>query len=393
MKRVNRFFANGKIKACGFRSICLFLVCMCGISCNNSGNGGGTDNPPSQTCAEFIKTVTVTAQEQSADVEWGSCEGNTYRMSIGYVDNHKKDRTITIPVSQPGTHKISDILLGGATVVRIGVALDNTDSSQSVFNVTPAIGATLKVGTFNIRTANSDMASWTQGRKNLVCKIISDNGFDVCGINEAVAVQLSDLATLLPDYGCYSMNRGDGEHVAVLYRKSRIELVESGGFWLSETPDKESLGWGASYKRVCIRTKFKAKDTGREFCCYTTHLEHKKASEQIRVNSVNLIFQRMAADLKNEVPTFLMGDMNSEPSWLCITTLKSKLHYAKTCAFRSSGPEYTFHDFGTASICYDYIFINGPIGVTEYKVITDRPNGEYASDHYPVVTTVSLMQK
>ena len=41
-----------------------------------------------------------------------------------------------------------------------------------------------------------------------------------------------------------------GEHAAIFYRHARFERLANGDFWLSETPERPSMGWDA---RCCKR--------------------------------------------------------------------------------------------------------------------------------------------
>ena len=38
----------------------------------------------------------------------------------------------------------------------------------------------------------------------------------------------------------------------------------------------------------------------------------------------------------------------------------------------------------------DYIFVVDPMRVNTYKVINDKPNGRYTSDHFPVMAEVEF---
>ena len=51
------------------------------------------------------------------------------------------------------------------------------------------------------------------------------------------------------------MGRDDGktkgEYAAIFYDKQKLRLVDSGHFWLSETPEKPGPGWDAACTRIC----------------------------------------------------------------------------------------------------------------------------------------------
>ena len=91
---------------------------------------------------------------------------------------------------------------------------------------------------------------------------------------------------------------------AIIYDKHKYELVSSGKFYLSPTPNRVSCGWGSSEPRTCIYVELYDKKSDRKFYVYNTHLDH--VSNEARQESVKLI----ASNIKN-VDTYLMGDFNT----------------------------------------------------------------------------------
>ena len=63
---------------------------------------------------------------------------------------------------------------------------------------------------------------------------------DILGTQEVLHNQLEDLKQRLPEYGVIGVGREDGkekgEYSALWYKKDRFNLLDSGYFWLSETP-------------------------------------------------------------------------------------------------------------------------------------------------------------
>ena len=102
-------------------------------------------------------------------------------------------------------------------------------------------------------------------RKDYLCDMINFEAFDVFGVQEARYPQLTDMLDRLPDYTYIGVGREDGEHkgehCAIFYRKKEYKVLDQGNFWLSETPDVPSKGWGAKYYRVCTWGLFQNKKT------------------------------------------------------------------------------------------------------------------------------------
>ena len=113
---------------------------------------------------------------------------------------------------------------------------------QSGCHLPPAQGElTLTAMSFNIRNglANDGDNSWPN-RRPLVSEVIREHDPDVVGLQEAFRFQLDHLAEDLPGYCEVGEGRGGGtkdEYSAILYRAGRFNLLDSGTFWLSDTPE------------------------------------------------------------------------------------------------------------------------------------------------------------
>ena len=115
--------------------------------------------------------------------------------------------------------------------------------------------APIAVLTYNIRFDNpADGAdAWPERRDHLAAQLRFYNP-DVFGIQEGLHRQVEYLSEQLPDFQRVGGGRDDGkeagEYSALYFHKSRFGLLESGTFWLSETPDRPSKGWDAALPRI-----------------------------------------------------------------------------------------------------------------------------------------------
>ena len=59
---------------------------------------------------------------------------------------------------------------------------------------------------------------------------------------------------------------------------------------------------------------------------------------------------------------------------------------------KKEGPEMTFHNYGKIKDgnIIDYIFTSDDINIKFHKIIDDKPDNCYISDHYPVMVDVCL---
>jgi len=128
-----------------------------------------------------------------------------------------------------------------------------------------------KVATYNVRLYNkSDEGNLWEERKAALTSLIRYHDWDVFGTQEGFAHQLNDITDILPEYNRYGKGRDDGkekgEHSAVYFKKDKFQLLDSGDFWLSETPEKPGLGWDATCcNRICSWVFLKDKKSKKQF--------------------------------------------------------------------------------------------------------------------------------
>jgi hypothetical protein len=98
--------------------------------------------------------------------------------------------------------------------------------------------------------------------------MINFEAFDVFGAQEVRHGQLEYMVEQLPDYKYVGVARDDGaekgEYCPVFYRKKLFKLLDSGTFWLSETPDKPSKGWDGRCCRICTWAYLERKSDKKE---------------------------------------------------------------------------------------------------------------------------------
>lgn len=250
--------------------------------------------------------------------------------------------------------------------------------------------------TYNIRlnTPADGENAWPE-RKDRVAGLIRFHAPDLLGVQEAMKIQLDDLEARLPEYGWTGVGRDDGkeggEYSAILYRKDRFEMIDGGTFWLSETPEAPgSKGWDAALPRIATWARFRDRASGKTLLHVNTHFDHR--GETARTESARLLSQRIP-EMAGDLPIFLTGDMNSEPTTEAYSVLTGFLSDAYVLAGEAKryGPEFTFTGFAVSDRQgprIDYILISEGISVDRYGVLTDQYMGFYPSDHLPVVADV-----
>ena len=256
----------------------------------------------------------------------------------------------------------------------------------------------LSVMTFNMRYDNPEdgQNNW-RFRRERVAGVIKAQEVDVLGTQELLSNQFNDLSGLLTGYQGVGVGRLDGaesgEYCAVFFRKDRFTLLDSGTFWLSETPEVVgSLGWDGACERIATWVVLRDRD-GRELFFIDTHLDH--VGQVARDEGVSLLMKRIET-LSGGRPVILTGDFNSEPGSSVVAHVQKAgvLPAAKAVAAQRSGTDWSFSDFGQIPEAerplLDYIFVSGDIEAVRYEVLPDTFDGGYVCDHAPVMAVVKI---
>ncbi len=258
----------------------------------------------------------------------------------------------------------------------------------------------IRIMSFNIRLETPvDKENGWDFRKGVLLEEIIANHPDLLGVQEAKWVQMEYLIAGLPGYGWIGVGRDDGKHggefSAVFYKKERFEAVDSGTFWLSQTPDVPgSLGWDAACRRVVSWGKFQVKARpDRMFVYANTHFDHK--GKVARIESARLIQTRLR-EVAGSLPLMVSGDfncMNDSNVYKILTSGpdgKGGFIDSNPAAKERVMPvKRTFHDYGKVpgdtERIIDYIFVNDKVSVDRYTICPEKRGGRFTSDHNAIV--------
>lgn len=255
---------------------------------------------------------------------------------------------------------------------------------------------TINVASYNLRynTANDGVNAWPNRKEN-VKGLIRFHEFDIFGVQEALIGQLKDVAELT-EFAFYGKGRDDGkeggEHSAIFYKKDRFKALQSGDFWLSETPDKPGKGWDATCcNRIASWVKFQDLLSKNEFYFFNVHFDHQGV--EARRQSGHLMVRKIS-EIAGKSTVILTGDFNSTPETEQIKTIQGLLNDSHEVTKQPPyGPEGTFNSFkfdAPMDKRIDYIFVSKNINVLKYGVLTDAKEQRYPSDHQPVLIKVEI---
>lgn len=285
----------------------------------------------------------------------------------------------------------------------------------------PKAPAEFNLVTYNIRLpAGSDSVQGNGWGRRLpwIAGMARFHGFDIFGTQEGVRHQLDSLKGRLPGYAYIGVGRDDGalkgEHAAIFYNTRMFDLLDSGDFWLSETPGKPSMGWDAACPRVCTWGHFRHKDSGKEFVYFNLHMDH--IGVEARRNSVALVQQKIGELGVQGLPVFLTGDFNIDQNSELIKNIPAAgvfkdAHDAAAVVYEPNGTFSSFNPEGYTASRLDHVFVSPQVEVLKFGILTDSyrtlpPEMEPAdfsdpfrvnvasytprlpSDHFPVMTRI-----
>ncbi len=216
---------------------------------------------------------------------------------------------------------------------------------------------------------------------------------DIVGFQEYDNPWKNALEPVLSGYSkeCVFANTSAKEAATALYWKSsKFTTLEKDTFWLSETPDTASLGWGTTHYRTCSYAVLQPKEKDIIIIAANAHLDHEV--EASRVNGMRLIMSRLSALEQKykekgykEVYYHVMGDFNTQASSAIMQEVATRLTEARYAAVSLGTPinQNTYSSYKEKQTSLgDFIFVTNNLDVPFYKVATDKVDNNPISDHF-----------
>mgnify|MGYP001038728653 FL=1 len=238
----------------------------------------------------------------------------------------------------------------------------------------------LTVVSYNLRYENDWDAEAGNGWKQRYPHATDQLHFirpDVFGTQELKSGQINDILQSMPQYSYIGVAREDGkedgEYAAIFYNRDKIKLVDSGNFWISETPERPSKGWDGQCTRICTWGHFETPD-GKPFYYFNMHMDH--VGIVARREGGKLIVDKIKEIAGDNATVLLSGDFNVDQSSevydvfatsgiLADTYENAKYRFAPNGTFNSFNPA------NTTSSRIDHIFTSPNVTVDRYGILTD----------------------
>ena len=269
----------------------------------------------------------------------------------------------------------------------------------------PSEGA-IRVMTFNVRGSHHrDGENAWRRRAPLNVRTVARQGPDLIGLQEFqdgnARVYARELAGYKSVLGHHYENRPPHAHNAIYWDPGRLEALDAGGFWLSETPELFSGSWETRQIRTANWVRFRPVAGGPEFLHLNTHLDH--ISDRARVEASKLLLRWLDGPEADGAPVLLTGDFNCEPRSKAREVF-DRAGFVDAHLAAGHGPAKTFHAFRGEGFRgrdpskehrIDWVLLRGGSRgerwtVEGYSIVRDAEPPLYPSDHYPVVADLSL---
>ena len=271
----------------------------------------------------------------------------------------------------------------------------------------------VRVMSFNVRGASHmrDGVNVWEKRAAMNVETIKRHEPDLIGFQEFQNENREVYEKELPNYtrlpGPVYGTAQVEEFAAIFFDPDRFEALDSGGFWLSDTPEEYSSSWGNEVIRSANWAVLRCRENGATFLHVNTHLDH--VSEPARVEGNRLILRQTEEIRKSrgDLPTVVTGDFNCTPGTRPYGIF---LENGFVDTFLAAGNEddddaYTFHAFKGARFTpdhtdkptgrIDWILVRDEaerVKISSHEILRDGDEeaGTYPSDHYPVLAQLQL---
>lgn len=251
--------------------------------------------------------------------------------------------------------------------------------------------SSFRVVTYNVRHEIDGGRDAWDPRVDQLASVLESLDGDVVALQEATDRQLADLRARLDGYDWYGAGAHTGQNNPVGYADG-FERRDATVTWLSETPETpESTGWDAVHPRALTEVTVRPTDEDHpeSVTVFNTHFDH--GGSLARRESAGVIGRRIET-LPDNRPVVVAGDFNVAPGSTVDEIFRADRPGRQLCdawqvADSTVGPETTFTGFDRPlpGRRFDRIFVSEEIVVGSARVDSTRFDGEYPSDHLPVV--------
>ena len=254
----------------------------------------------------------------------------------------------------------------------------------------PAPREEVTVASYNVRYYNDNAdfgkCHW-YARAKYVLRDIERLQPDVLCLQEVHPPQSDFFEKHLVGYGSvigYREERGvHSEACPIFYNTTRFTLLDSGTFWLSDTPDVMSKFEDSWHYRISTFVKLRDLD-GTVLTVFNVHPDYR--IEEVRIRQLAVLADRVR---QAEGQVIVTGDFNAVKGEKALEPFEELLRDSKD--FRGDVFGATFNGFGVKPEEWiDFIYLPKDCTLVDTGIDKTLYNGVYPSDHYPIWAKVKF---
>lgn len=321
----------------------------------------------------------------SADKQENSSNGPTK------VEGATSDKLITLPDQKP-VEETPAVEETPEETTKEEVTEEKPKEEEP--EVTVEEGNLLKIVDYNVRCADDGPGKLISERAPRFEQLMDQLDPDIMGLQEVTPPWLTYLEENFgKDYEIIHRWRAASsqEGTPILFKKDRFKKLDSGYFWLSDTPNRESKAenWGSEHYRICMWVKLRVKATGKDFLYFNTHFDFK---ETCHVNSAELIITEVVKQKGfGKYAVFCSGDYNMGATGKGHQAMCRKFADINQALNNDKTPTYTAYDQNKGSII-DFVFYSPKlVKPVKYQVLNQKIDGGFISDHSGIYVEAALI--
>jgi endonuclease/exonuclease/phosphatase family metal-dependent hydrolase len=284
---------------------------------------------------------------------------------------------------------IAAFVLAGVAAITMAAC-----APQPVMPVAKTAEDTLRVGTYNVhyiilhkKTGAWSVGDWDRRKAPLDVAFQEMESFGGRSGSET-NLALDWLLAQNPDFAAAAV--GDPavfpSTQPILYRTSRLKLLSQSWFFFSDTPDAiYSRTFNGSYPAFASLAQFKDRTTGKTFHAVNVHFEFKSRSNQLK--SAALVAERIGPLIAAGEKVVLLGDLNVRDGAAPQITLSDMgLTFLDV-----KGSTYHLNRGLNLFGAIDHIGLSDGVSPAgEPIILRQKFEGEWPTDHYPVIADIHL---
>lgn len=244
----------------------------------------------------------------------------------------------------------------------------------------------------NIRFSTTDdgLNKWSN-RVEFLSNLLSSYTPLILSTQEGRQPQIQELSQHLKSLKLVDQHRewiDERMYPCIFVDNSRVEVINSGDFWLSETPDVSgSLSFDSMFPRLCTWTKLVIQN--QRILVANTHLDH--VQDSTRLKQMKVLIQELSKIKSDSESLVIMGDFNCSPQ----SEVRQELmkHFPDLVDHWNLPEESSHHPFtghNSEGARIDWILHNLKSSQTIIKLDKTHKDGIWPSDHFPVICRINF---